>query len=43
MYVTLANVGYPVWALWFSCSQKHLNYLAFQSLNLPDEGYSRNI
>ena len=32
-WVTLANFGYSVYALWFSSSQRPLNYLAFQSFN----------
>jgi hypothetical protein len=28
--VTLANFGYPVYTLWFYCSQGLLNYLVFQ-------------
>ena len=40
----LANRGYPVQALWFSHSQKLINYLAFQSFDyeVPGEDYSRN-
>ena len=38
--------SYPVWGLWFSCSQDYLviwlsDILAL-SLSVPDEGYSRN-
>ena len=38
--VTLADYGYPVEALWFSCSQRLVNYIS--TLNVPNEGYSRN-
>jgi len=41
-YVTLAYFSYPVYALWFYCSQGLLNDLAFQSF-VPDEGYSSNV
>jgi len=42
--LTLADFSNPFYPIWFTCSQKPLNYLAFQSLTLriPDEGYSRN-
>jgi hypothetical protein len=29
----LADFGYPVYVLWFSCSQRILDYLAFQSFD----------
>ena len=32
--------GYHVEALWFSCSQRFFTYIS--TLNVPDEGYSRN-
>ena len=32
----------PVEVLWLTSSKNFQNYLAFQPLNLPDEGYSRN-
>jgi hypothetical protein len=28
--LTLVDLGYPVYALWFYCSQNFLNYLVFQ-------------
>jgi hypothetical protein len=28
-----ADFGYPVYVLWFSCSQRILDYLAFQSFD----------
>jgi len=40
-YVTLAYFSYPVYALWFYCSQGLLNDLVFQSF-VPDEGDSRH-
>ena len=33
-YVALVEFGYPVYDLWFSCSQRLSNYLAFQSFDL---------
>ena len=32
-YMTLADFGYPVYALWFYCSQIIFKYLAFQSFD----------
>jgi hypothetical protein len=28
--VTLADFGYPAYVLWFSCSQRFLNYFGFE-------------
>jgi hypothetical protein len=33
-YVILADLGYPVKALWCSCSQRLYNYLSFQSFGI---------
>jgi hypothetical protein len=42
--LTLADFSNPFYPIWFTCSQKPLNYLAFQSLTfrISDEGYSRH-
>ena len=41
--INLANFGYPVFTLSCTYSQKHIHYLSFQSLDVPDDGYSRNM
>ena len=45
-WMTISDFGYHVLTLWLSCSQRRLNYLAFQCLltfSVPDEGYSSNV
>jgi hypothetical protein len=37
--VTLANLGYPVLELWFSCSYRFSNYVAFLSLGFESTKY----
>jgi hypothetical protein len=43
-YITLADFGNSVHALWLSCSQELSHYLFSNllTLSLPDEGYFRN-
>ena len=41
--INLTNFGFPVLTLSCTCSQKHIHYLSFQSLDVPDDGYSRNM
>ena len=33
-WVTFADVNYPVYALWFSSSQRFVNNLTFQSVDI---------
>jgi len=41
--VTIADVGHPVWALWFYCSHTLIWLSTISILSVPDEGYSSNV
>jgi len=40
--VTPGDYGYPLLTLWVFAPKDVLNYLGFQSFDVPDEGYSSN-
>jgi len=42
-YVALTDFGYSVQTIWLTCSQRHLHYLAFQSMRASDEVFSKNV
>jgi len=40
-YVALTDFGYSVQTIWLTCSQRHLHYLAFQSMRASDEVFPK--